>query len=148
MNRQSYLLRFINFWPPFLFAGIKVYIKSKDFRHLVVKLKLRFWNANYVGTQYGGSIYSMTDPFYMLMLIKNLGPKYIVWDKTATIQYLKPGKTDLSAEFILTAEELENIREVVKEKGHMLWSKQIDIKDINHQLVAKVEKVISIKDNR
>lgn len=145
MNLKSFLLFFINFWPPFLFAGIKILKRTKDYRHLIVKLKLRFWNANYVGTQYGGSMFSMTDPFYMLMLMKNLGKDYVVWDKKATIDYLKPGKTDLTAEFILTAEDLENIRTTVKEQGRMDWTRTIEIKDKNQEIVAQVQKVIFIK---
>ncbi len=145
MQSREYILSIINLWPPFLFAGIKVLKRSKDYRHMVVKLKLRFWNANYVGTQYGGSMFSMTDPFYMLMLIKNLGKDYVVWDKTSTIHYIKPGKTDLIAEFILTEEDLENIRKTVQEEGKMHWHRKIEIKDKNQEVVAEVEKVISIK---
>lgn len=145
MNLRPYILHLWNFWPPFFFAGIKILKRTKDFRHVVVKLKLRFWTANYVGTQYGGSMFSMADPFYMLMLIKNLGHEYVVWDKAAKISYLKPGKTDLTAEFILTAEDLENIRKTVKEHGRMNWIRKIEIKDKNQEIVAEVEKVISIK---
>lgn len=146
MNLRPYLLSlFINFWPPFLFTGIKIVKRTKDYRHLIVKLKLRFWTANYVGTQYGGSMFSMTDPFYMLMLIKNLGHEYVVWDKAAKISYLKPGKTDLTAEFILTEEDLADIRKTVKEQGRMIWIRKVEIKDKNQEIVAEVEKVISIK---
>ena len=148
MDLKSYILALINLWPPFLFAGIKILKRTKDYRHLVVKLKLRFWNANYVGTQYGGSIFSMTDPFYMLMLIKNLGHHYVVWDKRATIHYVKPGKTDLTAEFILTEEDLENIRKTVKEQGYMDWTRTIEIRDKNKEIVAHVQKVISIKPKK
>lgn len=148
MNMKSLLLRFINLWPPFLFAGIKVTKMTKDYRHTTVRLKLRFWNANYVGTQYGGSMFSMTDPFYMLMLIKNLGKDFVIWDKSTTIRYLKPGQTDLFAEFVLTKEDLENIRKIIHEQQHMHWSKKIEIKDANDEVVAVVEKVISIKQKK
>lgn len=89
----------------------------------------------------------MTDPFYMLMLIKNLGKDYVVWDKATTIRYLKPGKTDLTAEFVLSEEDLEYIRQMVKENGRMNWTRKIEIKDANHDIIAEVEKVISIKKN-
>lgn len=145
MNIRSYLLSVWNFWPPFLFSGIKILKRAKDFRHITVQLKLRFWTANYVGTQYGGSMFSMADPFYMIMLIKNLGPSYIVWDKAATIRYRKPGKTDLIAEFLLTEEELEHIRHTVNEQGFINWCKTVEIKDRHLEVVAEVDKVISIK---
>jgi len=78
---------FMNVWPPFLGAGIRVTRLQPDWRAIDVEMKLRFWNANFVGTHYGGSLYSMTDPFYMLMLIENLGRDYIVWDKSASIRF-------------------------------------------------------------
>ena len=77
-------------------------------------MKLRFWNRNYVGTHYGGSLYSMTDPFYMLMLMNNLGPGYIVWDKAAAIGFGKPGKGRVRAEFRLTGAQLDDIGEQLK----------------------------------
>jgi acyl-coenzyme A thioesterase PaaI-like protein len=134
-----------NYWPPFFFAGIRVTRITQDIRHIQVKLKLRFWNANYVGTQYGGSIFSMTDPFYMLMLINNLGSEYSVWDKSATIRYLKPGRTDLTAEFLLTEEDLDSIRKNVHENGKMYWIRKIEVKDLNGELIADVDKTLSIK---
>lgn len=145
MKIKSYILSLINFWPPFLFAGIQIIKCTKNFRHIVVKLKLRFWNKNYVGTQFGGSLFSMTDPFYMLMLIKNLGHEYVIWDKEAKIRYLKPGKSDVTAEFLLTEKDLDDIRQTVHEHGHMNWKREIEIKDKNQEIIAHVEKIISIK---
>lgn len=145
MSYKSLLLRFINLWPPFLFSGIKVTKRSKDYRSITVKLKLRFWNANYVGTQYGGAMFSMTDPFYMLMLILNLGPAYTVWDKSAKIRYLKPGRSDVTAEFQLTEEDLASIRTAVQQQGKIEWTRTIQIKDNKGDIIAEVDKVISIK---
>lgn len=145
MNLRPYILSIMNLWPVFLFSGIKIVKRTKNYRHFIVKLKLRFWTANLVGTQYGGSMFSMTDPFYMMMLMKNLGPKYVIWDKSATIHYLKPGKTDVIAEFILTQEDIDNILKTLEEHGRMHWVRKIEIKDKNQEVIAEVEKVISIK---
>ncbi len=95
-------LRWINWWPPFLGMGIKVRRISEDFREVDVEMVQRFWNTNYVGVHFGGSLFAMTDPFYMLMLIENLGPQYIVWDKAASIRFRKPAKGTVRAEFRLT----------------------------------------------
>lgn len=145
MNYREYLLSIWNLWPPFLFSGIKVVKKSKDFRHIVAKLKLRFWSANFVGTQYGGSLFSMCDAFYMVMLMKNLGPEYTVWDKAATIRYIRPGKTDVTAEFILSQEEIDHIKKAVQEQGRMHWQTTVEIKDAHGTVIAEVDKTISIK---
>lgn len=145
MNLKLKLLRLMNFWPPFFFTGIKIEKISKDYRHIQVKLKLRFWNANILGTQYGGSIYSMADPFYMAMLMKNLGPKYSIWDKSACIRFLKPGRFDLYAEFILSEEDIDAIHKNLEDNQKLEWTRKIDIKDKEGTLIAEVDKVISIK---
>lgn len=145
MNIKDKLLRFWNFWPPFFFSGIRIEKTAKDFRHIVVRLKLRFWNANFVGTQYGGLIFSMTDPFYMIMLIKNLGESYVVWDKAAQIKFLRPGKTDLLAEYRLSEEDVNQIKDTVREHGKCEWTRTVEVKDIHGVIVAEVHKVVSIK---
>ena len=100
--RQKFLDRLINFYGPYVGAGVKLVHMSKDFREARVEMPLTIYNRNYVGTQFGGSLYAMTDPWYMLMLIKNLGNDYIVWDKGATIDFKRPGRTRVRANFTLT----------------------------------------------
>lgn len=145
MGFKKYVLRFWNFWPPFFGVGIKIQKVTEDYRYMKIRLKLRFWNSNYVGTQYGGSMFSMTDPFYMVMLLRNLGSNYIVWDKSASIRYIKPGKTDVFAEFKLTQEILDDIIQKVNEQGKIDWVTEIDILDKNNELIAKVEKTLYIR---
>ena len=82
-----------------------------DWKAIDVEMKLRFWNRNYVGTHFGGSLYSMTDPFYMLMLIENLGRDYIVWDKSAAIRFKRPGRGKMLAAFRLSDEQIERTGE-------------------------------------
>ena len=145
MNIKNYLLRLWNFWPPFFFSGIRIDHRAKDYRYLRVRLKLRFWNANFVGTQYGGLIFSLTDPFYMIMLMKNLGDSYVIWDKSATIKFLHPGRTDLIAEFTLSEEDLKQIREEVEANGRCEWNRLVEVKNIHGEVVAEAHKVVSIK---
>ena len=141
---QRFMLRAINVWPPFLAAGIHVKWGA-DYRSAEVEMRLRFWNRNYVGTHYGGSLYSMTDPFYMLMLMENLGPNYIVWDKAASIRFRKPGKGTVRAEFSLTEQQLEEIRGKLtsQEKYEPIFV--IDVRDEAGNVIAEVQKTIHIK---
>jgi hypothetical protein len=71
----------MNLWPPFLGAGIRVRFISRDWRKIVTQLRLYGLNRNYMGTHFGGSLFSMTDPFYMLMLIRTLGKDYSILSK-------------------------------------------------------------------
>ncbi len=135
----------MNFWPPFWGAGIHIDHISKDFMEVDVSLKLRFWNRNYVGTAYGGSLYSMSDPFYMLMLINLLGKGYIVWDKGATIRFKRPGTTRVYAQFRLTPEQLQEFREELKGKNKIEPVLTVYIKDEEGNLIAEVDKTLYIK---
>jgi hypothetical protein len=141
---QRFMLRSINIWPPFLAAGIHVRWAA-DMRSAEVEMRMHFWNRNYVGTHYGGSLYSMTDPFYMLMLIENLGRDYIVWDKAATIRFRRPGKGTVRAEFRLTQEQLDDIRRALTtlEKYEPLF--RVEVKDREGTVVAEVEKVLHVR---
>ena len=138
------MLRAINYWPPFFASGIHVKW-SADLRSVDVELRLRFWNRNYVGTHYGGSLYSMTDPFYMLMLIENLGRDYIVWDKAASIRFRKPGQGTVRAAFRLTQPMLDDIRMKLSTTEKYEPKFQIEVKDEAGEVVAEVEKVIYIR---
>lgn len=148
MKFDGFSRRFVNLWPPFLFSGIQITHIADDHRLVKVKLKLRFWNTNYIGTQFGGSIYSMTDPFYMIMLIKNLGDNYRVIDKAATIRYLKLGKGDLFADFYITEEDISEIKSRLSQEDKIEWSKQVDVKNKEGDLIAEVVKTLSIKKKK
>jgi len=139
------LRRGINFWPPFLGAGIRVKHIAPDMKAIDVEMKLRWWNANYVGTHFGGSLFAMTDPFYMLMLMANLGRDYIVWDKAASIRYRKPGKGTVHAEFRLTEAQLDDIRDKLKTLPKYEPTFNVVVKDELGEVVASVEKLIHVR---
>jgi len=138
------MLRYINIWPPFLGAGIRVKWSS-DLKAVDVEMKLRYWNRNYVGTHYGGSLYSMTDPFYMLMLMENLGRGYIVWDKSASIRFRKPGQGKVRAEFRLTDAQLDDIRQKLTTQERYEPTFRVEVKDEAGDVVAEVQKLIHIR---
>jgi Domain of unknown function (DUF4442) len=139
------LRRWINFWPPFLGMGIRIQHIAPDMKAVDVEMKLRFWNANYVGTQFGGSLFAMTDPFYMLMLMANLGGDYIVWDKAATIRYRKPGKGTVRAEFRLSDTQIEDVREKLKTLPKYEPVFTVQVKDGAGVVIAEVERVIHVR---
>jgi len=139
------LRRWINLWPPFLGAGIRIQRIAPDMKAVDVEMKLRFWNANYVGTHFGGSLFAMTDPFYMLMLMANLGRAYIVWDKAATIRYRKPGKGTVRAEFRLSDGQIDEIRERLKTMPKYEPVFTVEVKDEAGVVIAEVEKVVHVR---
>lgn len=143
--RQLFLEKSINFYAPFLGAGIKLDHVSRDYRHARVSMALTILNKNYMGTQFGGSLYAMVDPWYMLMLIKNLGPGYIVWDKAATINFRKPGTRKVFAEFTLTQGIIDEIKVQLETTVKMDKIFKVEIKDDTGKLIADVDKVLYIR---
>ena len=144
-SKKRALCRWINFWPPFLGMGIRVKHIAPDMKAIDVEMKLRFWNANYVGTHFGGSLFAMTDPFYMLMLMANLRRDYIVWDNAATIRYKKPGKGTVHAEFRLYDSQIEDICEKLKTLPKYEPVFSVEVKDEAGVVIAEVEKVIHVR---
>ena len=142
---KRHIRRWLNLWPPFLGAGIQVTRLDRDWRAIDVEMKLRFFNRNYVGTHYGGSLYSMTDPFYMLMVMENLGRDYVVWDKAASIRFRRPGRGRVRAEFRLTEERLAQIRDELRsvEKVEPVFT--VEVKDDAGEVIAVVEKVLHVR---
>ena len=139
------LRRWVNLWPPFLGAGIRVKRIAADMKAIDVEMTLRWWNANYVGTHFGGSLFAMTDAFYMLMLMANLGRDYIVWDKAATIRYKKPGRGTVRAEFRLSDSQIDDIREKLKTLPKYEPLFRVEVKDEAGVLIAEVEKVLHVR---
>ena len=141
----AHLRRLVNLWPPFLGAGIRIQHIAPDMKAVDVEMKLRFWNANYVGTHFGGSLFAMTDPFYMLMLMANLDRDYIVWDKASSIRYRKPGKGTVRAEFRLTEAQLDDIREKLDTLPKYEPVFSVEIKDEQGTVIAEIVKVLHVR---
>jgi Domain of unknown function (DUF4442) len=139
------LRRWINLWPPLFGAGIRVMHIAPDMKAVDVEMKLRFWNANYVGTHFGGSLFAMTDPFYMLMLMANLGRDYVVWDKAATIRYKKPGRGTVRAEFRLSDSQIDDIREKLKAISKYEPVFLVEVKDETGVVIAEIEKMLHVR---
>lgn len=143
--KASTLRRLVNLWPPLFFSGISATRISDDYREIDVCMKLRWYNRNYVGTQFGGSLFAMTDPWYMLMLMHNLGNDYFVWDKQADIDFIAPGRSHVTAHFHLDDTILREIRERTAGGQKFLPKFTVSILDQEQNLVAKVERRLYVR---
>jgi acyl-coenzyme A thioesterase PaaI-like protein len=123
-------------------AGVRVTRMDKELRAVDAEMRLTRWNRNYMGVHFGGSLFAMTDPFYMLMLATNLGREYVVWDKAASIRYRKPGVGTVRAEFRLSEERLAEIRAALEEEGRYDARFAVEVKDDGGDVVAEVERVV------
>ncbi|OUR93552.1 hypothetical protein A9Q84_18970 [Halobacteriovorax marinus] len=142
---SKYLFQILNIYPPYLGAGVKSKKLNKEGTKVLVTMKLSALNANYVGTHFGGSLYSMCDPFYMLMLMQIIGKDYLVWDKSASIEFKKPGKGKVSALFEISPAEVEDILANTKDGKPYEPKFSVDVLDEDQNLVARVEKTLWVK---
>jgi acyl-coenzyme A thioesterase PaaI-like protein len=146
MFSKARKLRWVmNVWPPFLFSGVHITHISDDFRHVEVELRDRWFNRNYVNTHFGGSLFSMTDPFWMIMVMENLSHDYYVWDKAAEIEFIKPGRGTVKVVFELSQTELDAIQqEAANGEKHLRWF-PMTVKNSEGEVIARLRKQLYIK---
>lgn len=135
----------INMYPPYWATGITVKSVSPDYTRMTVQMKQHWYNRNYVGTHFGGSLYAMSDPFYMLMLIQILGKDYVVWDKSARIDFIKPGRGTLTAAFEVNRTLIDTIETNTADGGKYMPQLPVEIKDDRGETVARVAKTLYIR---
>lgn len=141
--RRRLLEKFINLYPPLIGAGIRSH--TIDERTVEVEMKLTAMNRNIVGVHFGGSLYAMCDPWFMLILMRLLGKDYIVWDKAAGIKFKKPGKGTVRARFHIPVDRVEQIRTDADALGKIEPVFHVDVLDDTGEVIANVEKLLYVR---
>lgn len=138
----------MNFYPPLLVNRIFVKSISSDFRKVNVRIKKSWLNINLQGTIFGGTIFSAADPFYALMywqVFKQKGYKCEAWLKSAEIDYLKPGTTDLDLVFELTELDIEEALKELALKGRFQKTHLIEMINTNGEVCAQVKTLVYLR---
>jgi len=138
----------MNLWPPYLATGIHVTDLSDDYRYARVELRMRPWNRNYVGTHFGGSLFAMTDPFWMLLVLHNLGGDHLVWDQAGSIDFVRPGQGLVHAEFRLDPAVVEQLRTATADGSKALHWFDTEVRDSGGEVVARVRKQLYVRLKR
>ena len=133
-----------NISPMYRRTGGRLLEVSDDLKFVKLKLPLTYKTRNYVGTLYGGHMYSCVDGIYMVQLINILGRNYVVWDKSASIKFRRPGNQTLFAEFKITDELLEKIEHDINEHKEKNLHLSVNLTDKEGNVYAEIEKVIYI----
>lgn len=136
---------FKNFGP---YRGANVTPQIIDKNTIEVSMSQIVSNTNYVGSHFGGSLYSMCDPFYMFLLIWNLGEEYIVWDKSARIDFVNPGYGTVNVQFHLSDTELEEVKQIVAQERKTTRFYTTEILDERGKIVARLEKELYIRKKK
>lgn len=147
-NTPAKTKRLMNWYGPYLGAGIRIEHIADNWQSVTVSMKQHWYNSNAVGTHFGGSLYAMVDPHYMLMLMRILGPGYIVWDKAAAINFVKPGRGKVTATMSITDKEIERIKQATATGEKDLPVYKLKITDESGETVAEVDKTLYIRKKR
>jgi acyl-coenzyme A thioesterase PaaI-like protein len=134
-----------NLFPAYRGTGARIDYIAEDWREVRVRVPLSWRTRNYVGTIFGGSLYGAVDPIYMLMLIRNLGPEFVVWDRGATIRFVRPGRTTLFATFRLPSVTLDQIRDEARRLGKLNRDLEIELKDAAGEVHATCTKTLYVQ---
>jgi acyl-coenzyme A thioesterase PaaI-like protein len=118
---------------------------AEDWTRVRVRLGLHFWNRNYVGTQFGGTLFAMTDPWWMLLAMNRLGRRYLVWDKAGAIEFVSPGKADVYASFVLEESVVDELRAAAADGSKVLRWFEVDVKTADGTVVARVRKQLYVR---
>jgi acyl-coenzyme A thioesterase PaaI-like protein len=137
--------RLFNVWPPFRGMGVRVVELDPAFRHARVELRMRLFNRNYVGTHFGGSLFAMADPWFMILMMHRLGEDYVVWDKAGAVRFLKPARGTVTARFEMPEESVEEARAKTAGGGKHEPVFRAAIVDEQGVTVAEVEKTLHIR---
>ncbi|MFN4330038.1 MAG: DUF4442 domain-containing protein [Limnobacter sp.] len=143
--KPAVLKQVFNLYSPFRGAGVKVRQIASDYSEVFVEMPLTRRNRNFVGTQFGGSLYSMADPFFMIMLMQRLGSRYLVWDQAASIRFVAPGKGRVSARFKVGEEDIQNIAAQAASGNKVLYTFNAQICHDDGSVVAEVSKVLYVR---
>ena len=137
--------RLVNLWAPFLFNAIRILSLSADWSEARVVLRLRPWNRNYVKSQFGGNLFAMTDPFWMLLAMHQLGGDYYVWDKAASIDFVAPGYEDVYAHFKLEPAVVDELRAAAAGGDKVLRWFETEVTTAEGKLIARVRKQLYVR---
>jgi acyl-coenzyme A thioesterase PaaI-like protein len=139
---------FMNCWPPFF--GMRIHIEhiSDDWRNIRMRMKLSLRNKNYVGSHFGGGLFAMTDPFYMLMFMQLLGRDYLVWDKAAKIEFVEPGRSTVYAHFVVTDAMLAEAKAATANGDKYEPTYRVDVVNAEGRVIARIDKTLYIRKKK
>src|SRR5699024_6274301 len=138
----KFLQRFMRIWPPYLGAGIKPEYIAEDASRSIVTHKPNILTRNLVGTAFGGTMLSMTDPFFMFAGVYGLGKEYLVWDVGVEAKFVKPGRGKITADMQVADETWDLIkRKTANGEKYLHWF-DVEITDAHGDVVAIIRRQV------
>lgn len=145
---KKIIVKLLHYYPPYWGTGVRIDAPHGDMTEFKVTMPLTAMNKNYVGVHFGGSLYAMCDPFFMLIAMEKLGENYLVWDKSASIDFKRPGRGTVYAHFFIDDKSLEEVKETVELEGKCEPVFKVDVKNDQEEIIATVSKTLWVKRKR
>lgn len=137
------------FYPPMFFQRIWVKKVHPGFKGIDVKINRSLFTSNLGNSIFGGTIFSATDPFYALLfgqIMQHKGFKITVWLKSAQIQYIKPGRTDLFYTITISDGMIADAERALQTEGKFIKMYPIEIFDRHGELCATALNEVYIRN--
>ena len=138
----------MSLWAPNLWSGIRIKRFAADWTSATVELHVNLLTRNYVKTAFGGSMSAMTDPYFFMLVMHQLGRDYVVWDTRGEIEFLKPGRGVLTAHFAVPAAKAEELRRRARGGAKVLEWFETDITDAAGDVVARVRREVYVREKK
>ncbi|WP_022892520.1 DUF4442 domain-containing protein [Agromyces subbeticus] len=138
----------MSLWIPNLFSGIRVKRFATDWTSATVELRVNVFTRNYVKTAFGGSMSAMTDPYFFMLVMHQIGRDYIVWDTRGEIEFVKPGRGVLTAQFAVSPEKTAELRERARGGAKVLEWFETEITDRDGDVVARVRREVYVREKQ
>ena len=136
----------VNFFPTYRRTGGRICFLSNDWKEVHIKLGLNWTTRNYVGSVFGGCLFGALDPIYMIQLFHILGKEYVVWDKSATIKFIKPVKKTVFARFLITNELIDEIKAKIENKNKFTFDLTVTFQDDAESIYVESVRTIFVAD--
>lgn len=144
LKRWYHKLRF-NLYPPYLFSRTRCVYVAPDYRHARLQLTLSWLTRNLNGSLFGGSLYAMTDPVHAVLLAQLLPGEHVVWAKSAHIEFLRPGRGTVSADYRIGDTDLAAITTDLAAQGRAERTFLVEIVDAAGEVVARTEVTVYVR---
>lgn len=134
-----------NMFPAFRRTGGRIVHISRGETHVRLKLPLNWRTKNPFGTIFGGSMYAAVDPIYTAMFSRRFGAKISVRDKVGSIKHIKPGRSELYADFCIDDAEVAVIKDELSRQGKVDRTYLVELKTASGDTCAALTKTIAFR---
>lgn len=132
-------------WPAWWMMRIKVTSLENKWRKVRITLPLTWISRNMGGGMFGGFQASLADPIAPIAC-GNVFEDYHVWTRKLTVDFRKPGNSDLELRFDFPPEKEQQIRKELKENNRSTPTFEYGLYREDGEMCTHIECVVAIRE--